>query len=123
MEESLEGTEGEAEKGWDRDLEREFAEAVAGKPYLIPSEFVLSGPLEHGVPKLTHPRLDGPFINKPIDQDAVVASYVWNNKKRFDVAFSGQELRTWSIRPEHRAKLMRFKISALCEAFNEDVRK
>jgi hypothetical protein len=33
MEESLERTKGEAEKGWDRDLEREFAEAVAGKPF------------------------------------------------------------------------------------------
>jgi hypothetical protein len=122
MEESLERTKGEAEKGWDRDLERKFAEAIAGKPHLIPSEFILTGSLEHGVPKLTHPRLDGPYIRKPIDQDAIVVSYVWNNRKRCDIAFSGQELRAFES-PEHMMSLMRFKISALCEAFNEDVRK
>jgi hypothetical protein len=122
MEESLERTKGEAEKGWDRDLEREFAEAVAGKPYLIPSEFILTGSLEHGVPKLTHPRLKGPFINKPVNQDVVIVSYTWNDKKRCDVAFSGQELRTFGS-PEHIMNLMKFKVSALCEAFNEDVRK
>ena len=120
MEESLKGTEGEAEKGRDRDLEREFAEAVAGKPYLVPSEFVMSGPLGYGVPKMTHPRLDGPFMLVPVDQDAVIVSYIWNKVKQCDIAFSGQELRAYK-KPEHMMSLMMFKISAICEAFNRDV--
>lgn len=122
MEESLKGTEGEAEKGWDRDLEREFAEAVAGKPYLVPSEFILTGPLVRGVPKLTHPRLDGPHVSIPVNKDAVIVSYIWNDKKRCDLTFTGQELRAFRS-PEHMMSLMKFKISAICEAFNEDVRK